>query len=157
MNVSSGATAELVRKEIGEILPLPLLKHGSVVCPSSLISDSLNTCEIFMIKKTSRQKTNHMAIPSLQKTGSSEPMSDISGKDACKGISVSVVDSRTATEFASEGEPLYLNPVGPLFNGEGTLEASLNELDITDLEDEKSFSSQISLPTSMMSSMNLWT
>jgi hypothetical protein len=43
------------------------------------------------------------------------------------------------------------------FNGKGTLEASLNELGITDLEDEKSFSSQISLPTSMMSSMDLWT
>ena len=98
-----------------------------------------------------------MAIPSLQKTGSSEPMSDISGKDTCKGISVSVADSRTATEFSSEGEPLYLNLVGPLFNGEGTLEASLNELGITDLEDEKFFSSQISLPTSMMSSMDLWT
>jgi hypothetical protein len=41
MNVSSGATAELVRKAIGEILPMPLLEHGSVVCPSSLISDSL--------------------------------------------------------------------------------------------------------------------
>jgi len=152
MNVSSGATAELVRKALGEILPLPLLEHGSVVCPSSLISDSLKTCEIFTIKQTSGQKANHMAIPSLQKTGSSEPMSDISGKDTCTGISVSVADSRTATEFASEGEPLYSNPVGPLFNGEGTLEASLNELGITDLEDEKSFSSQISLPTSMMSS-----
>jgi hypothetical protein len=72
MNVSSGATAELVRKAIGEILPLPLLEHGSVVCPSSLISDSLKTCEIFTIKQTSGQKANHM-----QKTGSSEPMSDI--------------------------------------------------------------------------------
>jgi hypothetical protein len=157
MNVSSGAIAELVRKAIGEILPFPLLEHGSVVCPSSLISDSLKTCEIFTIKQTSGQKTNHMPIPCLQKTGSSEPMSDISGKDTCKGISVSVEDSRTATEFSSEGEPLYLNPVGPLFNGEGTLEGSLNELDITDLDDEKSFSSQISLPTSMMSSMDLWT
>jgi hypothetical protein len=157
MNVSSGATAELVRKALGEILPLPLLEHGSVVSPSSLISDFLKTCEIFTIKQTSGQKANHMAIPSLQKTGSSEPMSDISGKDTCTGISVSVADSRTATEFASEGEPLYLNLVGPLFNGEGTLEASLNELGITDLEDEKSFSSQISLPTSMMSSIDLWT
>jgi hypothetical protein len=152
MNVSSGATAKLVRKAIGEILPLPLLEHGSIVCPSSLIKDFLKTCEIFTIKQTSGQKGNHM-----QKTGSSEPMSDISGKDTCKGISVSVADSRTATKFASEGEPLYLNPVGPLFNGEGTLEASLNELGITDLEDEKYFSSQMTLPTSMMSSMDLWT
>jgi hypothetical protein len=98
-----------------------------------------------------------MAISSLQKTGSSEPMSDISGKDTCKGISVSVADSRSATEFSSKGEPLYSNTVGPLFNGKGTLEASLNELGFADLEDEKSFSSQISLPTSMMSSMDLWT
>ena len=36
-------------------------------------------------------------------------------------------------------------------------EASLNELGIADLENEKSFSRQISLPTSMMSSMDLWT
>jgi hypothetical protein len=93
----------------------------------------------------------------MQKNGSSEPMSDISGKDTCKGISVSMADSRTAIEFSSEGEPLYLNPVGPLFNGEGTLEASLNELSIIDLEDEKYFSSQMTLPTSMMSSMDLWT
>jgi hypothetical protein len=46
MNVSSGATAELFRREIGEILPLPLLEHGSVVCPSSLISDSLKQGDI---------------------------------------------------------------------------------------------------------------
>jgi hypothetical protein len=60
MNVSSGATVELVIKAIGEILPLPLLEHGSVVCPSSLISDSLKACEIFTIKQTSGQKANHM-------------------------------------------------------------------------------------------------
>jgi hypothetical protein len=61
MNVSSGATVELVRKAIGEILPLPLLEHGSVVCPSSLISDSLKTCEIFTIKKNIRTESKSYA------------------------------------------------------------------------------------------------
>lgn len=152
MNVSTGATAELVRKALGKILPLPLSEHGSVVCPASLISDSSKTCEIFATKQTSGQKANHMAIPSLQKNGTSEPMSDISVKEICMGMSVSLADSRTATEFASGGEPLYSNSVGPLFNGEDTLEASLNEHDITDSEADKYFCSNMSLPTSMMSS-----
>lgn len=152
MNVSSGATAELVRKALGKILPLPLSEHGSVVCPSSLISDSSKTCEIFTTKQTSGQKANHMAIPSLQKNGTSETMSDISVKETCMGMSVSVADSRTATEFASGGEPLYSNSVGPLFNEEDTLEASLNEHDVTDSEADKSFSSYMSLPTVTMSS-----
>ena len=55
------------------------------------------------------------------------------------GISVLVADSRTVTEFSSQGEPLYLNSVGPLFNGEGTLEVSLNEYGINDVEAKKSF------------------
>ena len=93
-----------------------------------------------------------MEIPSLQKTGTSEPMSEISGKDTCMGISVSVADSRTATEFASQRKPFYLNLVGPLFNGEGTLEVSLNEYSINDLEAKKYFSNHISLPTSMATS-----
>lgn len=152
MNVSSGATAELVRKALGKIVPMPLPEHGSVVCPSSSISDSSKTCEIFTEKPTSIQKANHMAIPFLQKTGTSESMSEISGKDTCMGMSVSVADSRTATEFASRGEPLHSNSVGPLFNGEGTLEVSPNEHHINNLEAEKSFSSQMSLPMSMMSS-----
>ena len=57
------------------------------------------------------------------------------------GISVSIAYSRTATKFSSQGEPLYLNSVGPLFNGEGTLEVSLNEYGINDLEAKKYFSS----------------
>jgi len=93
-----------------------------------------------------------MEIPSLQKNGTSEPMSDISVKEICMGMSVSVADSRTATEFANGGEPLYSNSVGPLFNGEDTLEASLNEHDVADSEADKSFSSNMALPTSMMSS-----
>jgi hypothetical protein len=60
MNVSSGGTVELVIKAIGEILPLSLLEHGSVVCPPSLIGDPLKACEIFTIKQTSGQKANHM-------------------------------------------------------------------------------------------------
>ena len=143
MNVSSGATAELVRKDLGKIVLFPLPEHGSVVCSSNLISDSLRTCKICTEKQTSVQKANHMAIPSLQKTGTSEPMSEISGKDTCMGISVSVENSRTATEFSSQGEPLYLNSVGPLFNGEGTLEVSLNEYGINDLEAKKYFSSHM--------------
>jgi len=95
-----------------------------------------------------------MAIPSLQKTGTAEPMSEISGKDTCMGISVSVADSRTATEFSSQGEPLYLNSVGPLFNGEGTLEVSLNEYGINDLEAKKSFSSHMP-PTPMNGQLHL--
>jgi len=67
-------------------------------------------------------------------------------------MSVSVADSRTTTEFSSVGKPLYSNSVSPLSNGEGTLDVSLNEHGITDLEVEKSFSSHISLPTSMMGS-----
>ena len=109
MNVSSGATAELVRKDLGKIVPFPLREHGSVSCSSNLISDSLRTCKICTEKQTSLQKANHMEIPSLQKIGTSEPMSEILGKDTCMGISISVAYSRTATEFAIQGEPLYLN------------------------------------------------
>ena len=92
-----------------------------------------------------------MEIPSLQKTSTSEPMSEISSKYTCMRISVLVADSRTATKFSSHGEPLYLNSVGPLFNGEVTLEVSLNEYGINDLEAKKYFSSHMS-PTSIMSS-----
>ena len=81
MNVSLGATAELVRKDLGKIVSFPFPEHGSIVCSANLISDSLRTCKICTEKQTSVQKENHMAIPSLQKTGTSEPMSEISGKD----------------------------------------------------------------------------
>ena len=90
----------------------------------------------------------------LAKTGTSEPMSDILGKDTCMGISVSVADSRTTTEFSSQGEPLYLNSLGPLFNREGTLEVSLNEYGINDLEAKKYFSSHIP-PTPMNGQLHL--
>jgi len=133
MNVSSGDTAELVRKALGEIKPFSLPEHGSG-CPSNLISDSLKTCEIFTAKQTPGHKENHhMVIPSLQKTGTSEPMSEISCKDTCMVMSVSVEDSRTATEFSSVGKPLYSNSVSLLSNGEGTLDVPLNEHGITDL------------------------
>ena len=70
------------------------------------------------------------------------------------GISVSIADLRNATEFSSQGEPLYLNSMGPLFNGEGTLEVSLNEYGINDLEAKKYFSSHM-LPTPMNGQLHL--